>query len=354
MASTSPQERWKLRAHLAHFICFVNELQPLYPLLEINNLSTGVLNSIVHRCSMTTSPHEPIPELTSNGQFLSHFLIRNCGNYLRKDPRGTQSPREESVSETLDSAAYRPVHLVLNRTQLGARAPRWVWDPEIYTKGVWQYANIVQDIFGKEHELGRYRLFMQGQSSVSMEHPRWRRLDLQEVDHMLRDVLRFKPGLAWINAEVWAAPKGKDTSFHYDYDSHVHLFQVVGSRRFHIFPPQSSQLEWAPMKDPNDRPIDYGTRWAEPKGSEGEIIVDTQPGSVLKIPNGWPHKVVYKERSIGFRVASWTQCQAISMWLGQRLCLLSTKLGHRRICFDDEDHREHGGYKKLEQGGTLD
>ncbi|CAK0888317.1 unnamed protein product [Prorocentrum cordatum] len=85
--------------------------------------------------------------------------------------------------------------------------------------------------------------------------------------------------------------------------------EVVGSRRFHVVRPESGTLQWEPLEDPPSRPIDYGTRWAEQRSSAGELVFDTRPGSVMRIPNGWPHKVVYTERSIGFRVASWTQCQ---------------------------------------------
>lgn len=359
-------EHWLLRTRLAQFICLVNELQTVYQDLAQNNLARRLLDNIVRRCVsraenawMATSQ---LPELTDNGAFLSQFLIRQCGSYFPLDahelkPAATGSnvasllSTNEGVaalSRALRASARRPVHVVLNRTQLLGRAPRWVWDPETYKSERWQRANIVQDFYGREEELGRYRLFTQGQSNVSMVHPPWRRQDLIQQQHSLRDVLVYRPGLVWINAEVWAAPKGKDTGYHYDYDPHVMLFQVVGSRRFHIMPPQSGELEWEPLEKPWTQPIDYGTRWAKQLGPGHEMVIDTQPGSVLKVPNGWPHKVVYRQRSIGFRVASWTQCQAVSMWLGQRLCLLSTMLGEpRRLCFDDEEHRELGDRKSV-------
>jgi len=349
---------WTLRKHLVQFICLVNELQPMYDILERNNLSTGILDRLVHRCS-SVDPAE-VPRLSDDGRFISRFLVRNCGNYLEQTNLGqSRSTAEEPeiavpALEAISAALVRePSHLKLNRTQLGGRAPRWVWDPHIYSTGRWQYANIVQDIVGREKELGKFPMFTQGQPIVSMEPAPWRRQDLHEWQHTPRDVLRYRPGTVWINAEVWAAPKGKDTGFHYDYDSHVHLFQVVGSRRFNVLPPQSGALDWTPLKHPPDNPIDYGTRWGDPSPSEHERIYDTSPGSVLRIPNGWPHKVVYKERSIGFRVASWTQCQALSMYLGQRLCLLSTALGTQRLCFDDEGYREHGKYLDLERSKAV-
>lgn len=344
-----------LRSHLAHFICLVNELRPVYHILENNNLSVGVLNGIVHRCArsdtMGAMGAAELPELTSDRKFLSDFLIRNCGNFLTHVswPDGKLATAKRDESDNAASAALggirEPMHTVLNYTQLGARAPRWAWSPHVHDTQKYGRMNIVHDVFGKEHELAKFRMFTQGQAEVSMGHPRWRRQDLYEWQHTLRDTMYYRPGVVWVNAEVWAAPAGKDTGFHYDYDPHVVLFQVVGSRRFHVLPPQSDALVWRPLVNPVSLPIDYGTRWADQKTQEGERIFDTQPGSVMQIPNGWPHKVVYRERSVGFRVASWTQCQALSMWLGQRLCLLSTMLGERRLCFDDEDYREHRAYK---------
>lgn len=344
---------WTLRSRLVHFICLVNELQPVYEVLERNNLSTGILNGIVRRCSREKLFGE-LPRLTSDGHFISQFLVRNCGNYLSKRPSAPDGHDRFNAKLLNAAIAMEPSHVVLNRTQLSARAPRWVWDPNIYTKGIWQRANIVQDVVGRERELGKFRVFHQGQSIVSRDVPHWRRQDLHEWQHTLRNALLYRPGLLWMNAEVWAAPKGKDTGYHYDYDSHVVLFQVVGSRRFHVMEPQSGSLEWEPLKEPATRPIDYGTRWATQKSAVGERVFETKPGSTVRIPNGWPHKVVYKERSIGFRVASWTQCQALSMWLGQRLCILSTTTKDApRMCFDDEFYREHRGYIGLERGDAV-
>lgn len=347
--------RWTLRSHLVRFICLVNELQPVYDVLEKNNLSIGTLNRIVRRCS-SLQPSAELPRLTDNGRFISRFLVRNCGNYLARLHPSENLEAEEvlSAADALNAALVRePTHTVFNRTQLAASAPRWVWDPNIYSTRTWERANIVQDIVGHERELGKFHTFTQGQRAVSMGAPPWRRQDLYEWQHTLRDVLQYRAGVAWMNAEIWAAPKGKDTGFHYDYDPHVLLFQVIGSRRFHVMSPQSGELEWEPLEAPAEKPIDYGTRWANPKGSSGERVFDTSPGSVMRIPNGWPHKVVYRERSLGFRVASWTQCQALSMWLGQRLCLLSTMVGTPRICFDDETYREYGEYLVMERGGSA-
>jgi len=341
------KQRWALRTHLVQFVCLVNELGPLYDVLEKNNLSIGTLNRITRRCSRE-QPTDEWPRLTSDGSFVSRFLVRNCDSYL---PRKRPSPEGEANEDPVRECPLRePLHATLNHTQLSARAPRWVWDPEIYRTKRWENANIVGDILGREKDLGRFKTFTQGQPHVSMVTPRWRRQDLNEWDHTPRDAMEYRPGVVWVNSEVWAAPAGKDTGWHYDYDSHVILFQVKGSRRFRVQKPQSGALEWEPLEEPFKQPIDYGTRWAKARSDVGERTYDTRPGSVMRVPNGWPHKVEYRERSIGFRVASWTQCQALSMWLGQRLCLLTTRLGAPRLCFDDEGYREHGRYIALERG----
>lgn len=208
---------WTLRAHLVQFICLVNELQPMYTILEMNNLSVGVLSRIVRRCSRVVDAAE-VPRLSGDGRFISRFLIRNCGNYLaQKMPPGTYGtdkalPAAQAIAASL---VREPSHRRLNRTQLSTTAPRWVWDPNVYTTQRWQRANIVQDIIGRERELGKFRIFTQGQLSVSMGAPPWRRQDLLEWQHTPRDVLQFRPDMVWVNAEVWAAPAGKDTGFHY-------------------------------------------------------------------------------------------------------------------------------------------
>merc|ERR1712060_1007256 len=77
-----------LRSHYAHFVCIVNELRPVYLVLEKNSLPVGALRRIVHRCShvakRAADKLEELPALTGDGRFLSRFLVRNCGNYLFK------------------------------------------------------------------------------------------------------------------------------------------------------------------------------------------------------------------------------------------------------------------------------
>ncbi|CAK0888321.1 unnamed protein product [Prorocentrum cordatum] len=176
MQSSSSSSHAQLGHRLTQFVCLVNELQPFYEVLERNNLSAGTLEQLIRRCSFRTKDPEAFddgwqpPPLTADGRFLSRFLVRNCGNYRREVPAAAGGEAVLSPGPVCE-----PAHAVLNRTQLAARAPRWVWDPAEYQTRRWERANIVQDIVGREKELGRFRTFTQGQPLVSMGAPAWRR-----------------------------------------------------------------------------------------------------------------------------------------------------------------------------------
>lgn len=170
--------------------------------------------------------------------------------------------------------------------------------------------------------------------------------DASTAKQSLESVLDYEPGKIWIEPEIWVQRAGRTTTFHYDYDAYNLVFQVAGSRRFHLLPPQSEMLSYAPESSVKD----FGTRWAQPlfNTTTGEYIADLKPKDVLYVPNGWPHRVTYLDDSIGRAVRSWTQCQAFSLWLGRRLCSLSVAVGGIRLCFDDEHYREFGGASLLE------
>jgi len=293
------------------------------------------------------------PQLTSDENFLSRFLVRNCDNW---EPPPSVEPGAGRVvlSATdvdLSTSGVRfpsePAHVVFSSEELAKHAPRWLWDSAVYAD--WKRAYLTVDLPDMEHELAGFPIFTQSQaSSAEPRAPRWRQSNLKELDHTLHDALEYGPGGLWIKPELWAFRKGRATDFHYDYDPFNVVFQAEGSRRFHILPPRSGALLYSPLEDPWSKPLDYGTRWAQLNDTPDEYVVDLRAGEILRIPNGWPHRVEYIEDSIGFAVRSWTQCQALSLWLGQRLCLLSTRVGTARLCFDDEMFREHGVHEAME------
>lgn len=356
--------RETLGTHLAQFICLTNNLAQHYEILKENGLLTSTLRDLIVTCNSTTE----LQPLTSNGVFLSRFFIRQCDSFNPKP--ADLNPEEEGWGMKLHTAdefltqilrpngvkfpENRPVHLSLSDDDLSMNVPRWLWDAQLYK--TWDKVFVVQDVPDREDQLIAWPIFKQNRSDIVKGRSLpWRRRDMDEWEHTLSKVLEYRPGRLWVNPEVWVQSAGRTTSWHYDYDPHSILFQVEGSRRFHILPPESGELVYTPIEKPWVRPIDYGTWWAEPNHSTNEIFVELNPRQLLKIPNGWPHKVTYhKDHSIGYAVRSFTQCQALSMWLGQRLCVLSTlvgqSMGTTRMCFDDGDYREGGMFRALEAG----
>mmetsp|Transcript_39780 Transcript_39780/g.124063 ORF Transcript_39780/g.124063 Transcript_39780/m.124063 type:complete len:222 (+) Transcript_39780:34-699(+) len=207
---------------------------------------------------------------------------------------------------------------------------------------------VVKPVPGHEVELSFFPLFLQGLKPGTRARPcRWRQ-EMSEWKHTLGRALEYRPGTLWIEPEIWVQAKGRETTFHYDYDPLNLVFQVQGSRRFHILPPHSGALSWVFWDKPWKKPIDYGTRWATQVNETEEYVVELHPKEILVLPNGWPHRVKYTALSLGYAVRSFTQCQALSLWLGQRLCTLSSIVGGPRMCFDDERFRERGAHRMLE------
>eukprot|EP00928_Gymnodinium_smaydae_P057657 TRINITY_DN40878_c0_g1_i1.p1 TRINITY_DN40878_c0_g1~~TRINITY_DN40878_c0_g1_i1.p1 ORF type:complete len:385 (+),score=25.08 TRINITY_DN40878_c0_g1_i1:64-1155(+) len=340
-----------LKQHLAQFICLTNHLQPFYPVLKENALPVRTIRDIVARCNFSSGVD--VPALSADSSFLSRFLLRQCESY--KGPPGADAEQEiRELSEVeqkladigVEFSLNRPSHLILNETQLSHTVPRWLWDARLHGRFE-DYPPIVQMMPGHADELRNWPIFAQGQDIQRGHDPVWRQ-QRHEWEHTLFDTLQYRPGSLWVEPEIWLQAKGRVTRFHYDYDPHSLLFQVSGSRRIHILPPESRQLKWEPFENLYTRPSDYGTRWAEPLSETIDQVIDLGPHQILKIPNGWPHRVTYHEDSIGYAVRSWTQCQALATWLGQRLCVLSSMVGSIRICFDDEDHRESSHYRAME------
>jgi len=297
-----------------------------------------------------------------SGQFLSSFLVRNCDNWRGtswKHDSGSTDPERSPKRNVQRAAAVisatglnlerdEPSLASLHQQQLDEHIPRWLWDERMYPEA--EIKTVVKAVQGHEDELGTFPVFTSTQKVVRIRKPRWRQLH-PEWEHGLERIMDFLPGTLWIEPEMWMQPKGRKTDFHYDYDPVNLVFQVKGSRRFHFIPPQSAGLAYRRLVKPHTMPIDYGTRWADlvRPGIVDERVVDLKPKDVLFIPNGWLHRVTYTADSIGYAVRSWSQCQALSLWLGQRLCLLSSMLGSARMCFDDEHFREFSGYADLEK-----
>lgn len=368
---------WTLQQHFIQIVCLANNLQSLYPLLREDALPYARLRAVVQHCRSNATREAASsswpPKLDADPRYLSRFLVQTCESYALTrasgpaEMRGPQSPRSVTdprlLTVGIELRGDRPSHLVLNETILSLNVPRWAWDKQRHPPFE-AMPKVVEPMPGHERELAFWPLFAQnlghhrhhaenperGPAAKPMlgRAPRWRRSGHPEWEQGLSKSLEYKPRRIWIEPEIWVQPRGRVTRFHYDYDPHSLLFQVYGSRQVQILPPESGLLRYEFWKEPRRKPADFGTRWAEPIGTVEPTIVDLQEMQLLKIPNGWPHRVVYMEDSIGIAVRSWTQCQALATWIGQRLCQLSTILGLDRICFDDEYYREHGGYRSME------
>lgn len=356
MASSQARTSGAQPASLGRFVCFANGLRQYYGLLKENELPLGILRQLVERCNAT---EHGIQELTGDGHFLSHFFIRNCdswqahavGGHQRTKSRGHSRPSVVNVPRVRSNwreaiAAHEPRLIELSENELSQQVPRWLWDGTQYF-GYDIKAVDVKPLPGNEDAFASFPIFGQGQRVLRGKMPRWRSNsgDLGR----LTEALAFQPGTLWIEPEVWIQPQGRRTDFHYDYDPQNLVFQVKGSRRFHILRPESRALKYKSWDWPPKKPSDYGTRWATQVNDTEEYVAELRPRDILALPNGWPHRVTYTESSIGFAVRSFTQCQALSLWLGQRLCVLSVLEGAPRICFDDEHFREHGTYSTLER-----
>eukprot|EP00931_Biecheleriopsis_adriatica_P066741 TRINITY_DN41029_c0_g1_i1.p1 TRINITY_DN41029_c0_g1~~TRINITY_DN41029_c0_g1_i1.p1 ORF type:complete len:408 (-),score=88.98 TRINITY_DN41029_c0_g1_i1:51-1202(-) len=343
---------------LGQLICITNGLRPMYRELQANNLSSDALGSLVRSCK----GQQEMPLLTSDGQYLSSFLVRTCDSFKEapgwKQRKGATHAPLVSVKEVgLDIAFDRstPALLQLSEADKEKLLPRWVWDVSV---GKAFEEEIKSGLLGSkiaaqpgfEEELARYPLLTQNLTSKRGVGAAWRKeYDVEKSKQSLETVFDYGPGKIWIEPEIWVQPAGASTKFHYDYDPFNLVFQIYGSRRFHVLPPQSGTLAY----EAESKVKDYGTRWALPvfwNASTGEVTVDLRPGDVLFLPNGWPHRVTYLHDSIGRAVRSWTQCQALSLYLGRRLCTLSTSSSWAgaRMCFDDEHLREYGGLTVLE------
>eukprot|EP00747_Dinoflagellata_sp_TGD_P207230 gnl/TRDRNA2_/TRDRNA2_80817_c0_seq1.p1 gnl/TRDRNA2_/TRDRNA2_80817_c0~~gnl/TRDRNA2_/TRDRNA2_80817_c0_seq1.p1 ORF type:complete len:367 (-),score=50.81 gnl/TRDRNA2_/TRDRNA2_80817_c0_seq1:69-1169(-) len=347
------------RSRLAQFVCLTNELRPVYNVLRLNALPAAVLRELVTRCNATATDAAEagiLPELTSDGRFLSRFLVRNCDSWQTSPARTRWEAPSGSLPGAPSDAAVEPTLLKLGSGSRVDSVPRWLWDPELHPPFhvLMNHGVSVRPLPGRELELSKHPLFAQNQSSTKAtfgaKRPRWRRGTLDtELDHSLGDAVHYLPGMLWVEPELWVFKKNLVTEFHYDYDPRNVVFQIRGSRRFQFLPPRSGMLEYTSMEKPLG--VYYGTRWGSSVAGEDKelgAVVDLHPGEILLVPNGWPHRVTVTKDSMGVAVRSYTQCQALSLWLGQRLCTLSTALEMTRMCFDDENFREYGAYEAME------
>mmetsp|Transcript_36601 Transcript_36601/g.59051 ORF Transcript_36601/g.59051 Transcript_36601/m.59051 type:complete len:384 (-) Transcript_36601:46-1197(-) len=346
------------REHLAELLCVTNGLRPLYEELRANKLAAKDLQNLVESCRVEPGKEADLPLLTADGDFLGSFFVRNCGAFQeaaegkRRSGRAT-TPVPDAHVEDFSFSRAEPSLLQLTDAEREKLFPRWLWDVsqapgfEEQLKGQLKGFKIEAQL-GFEAELALFPLLTQNLSGKTGQAATWRNpWDVVQSKKNLDGVLDYEPDSIWMEPEIWVQRKGKETTFHYDYDPFNLVFQVYGSRRFHLLPPQSGVLAYTPENIVKD----YGTRWAKQlfyNSTTGEYVADLKPKDVLYVPNGWPHKVTYLDDSIGRAVRSWTQCQALSLFLGRRLCTLSATVGATRICFDDEIYREHNGISALE------
>mmetsp|Transcript_86924 Transcript_86924/g.153697 ORF Transcript_86924/g.153697 Transcript_86924/m.153697 type:complete len:379 (+) Transcript_86924:45-1181(+) len=341
---------------LAELLCLTNGLQPLYADLRENRLGLEALEKLVNQCSGQTV----LPALVPDGRFLSSFFVRTCDNFQEAPAWRREDAQVPEVDlEVVDSLPgfnrEAPAVVRMNPTQRDELLPRWLWDAsvapafeEALKGGSLVKGNKIEAQTGFEQDIAAFPLLTQNLTGRRGETSAWRKpYDVEAAQQGLSSVLEFEPGKIWVEPEIWVQRAGATTQFHYDYDPFNLVFQVHGSRRFHLLPPQSGLLQYAPEAAVKD----YGTRWAYQmfyNSSVGELVADLKPGDMLYVPNGWPHRVTYTGDSIGRALRSWTQCQALSLFIGRRLCTLSTSMGGR-LCFDDENYRENGGLRILEE-----
>jgi hypothetical protein len=139
----------------------------------------------------------------------------------------------------------------------------------------------------------------------------------RDVWHRLHADLRphpevFDPRRLVGGTSVWLGPRGTLTPLHYD-TTNIFFCQFVGKKRFHLIPPQTTEL-WPRM---DGFYVEGDLAHVPPKATVFEVIVE--PGDALFIPACWFHRVEALDASISYSFLNFRRPNAFDFYSLQRL-----------------------------------
>ncbi|PAA88124.1 hypothetical protein BOX15_Mlig032627g1, partial [Macrostomum lignano] len=140
--------------------------------------------------------------------------------------------------------------------------------------------------------------------------------------------LGFDRGLAACGSTLWIGGPGSKTNLHYDAYGYNIVFQVFGSKRWTLYPPESSHL-LRPTRLPFEESTIFSRLSAPASVPEARPhSVTLEPGDLLYVPRHWWHRVESLGDSASCSVNLWVPLPHLdaASRLGESLAGLMVRL----------------------------